>query len=342
LNDYGPINVAGRVLQKLYISSKGDIVEQELLGEYPYGLKYSRSAERVLRALSFEPAMCGGQPVDAWMYISIPFDTSASDYGFIMNGELALHHELRNEYPDFIYPEIMANSAEKLEQLQFPGRARRFVWRGEAIIEYDLDSSGQTSNFEICEESEGDFQFGQGAIDYLQSMDIRPAAINGRNAGVHVIHHVIQDRKRKEYKSPGFFGRLFGGKPDSVAIADSSYIDKVIFAWPQVMYNEVVLGEELMRNHFTSENCTSEEDSLQFEMTMIISYGGEGPPALHKIISQQGDKVPGDLFAVVSDLMVIPGMTGRYLTEAESDTFFLRIDSVYPDSCRFHPISEYQ
>jgi TonB family protein len=342
LNDYGPLNVAGRVLQKLYISSEGDLVEQELLAVYPYGLKYARSSERVLRALTFEPAQCAGQPVDAWMYISIPFDTSATDYGFIMNGELELHNELRTEYPEFSYPEVMANSSEKLEQLHFPGRARRFVWRGEAIVEYDLDSSGQTSNFSICEESEGDFQFGQAAIDFLQSMDIRPATVNSHKTAVHVIHHVIQDRKRKEYKTPGFFGRLFGGTPDSIAIADSSYIDKVIFAWPQLTRSEVVLGEELMRNHYTSENCSPDVDSLQFEMTMVIDFGGKDLPVLQSIVTQHGDPLPGDLFSVISDMMIAPGMTGRYLAEAESDTFFLRIDSVHPDSCRFYPLSQQQ
>ena len=340
LNDYGPVNVAGRVLQKIYVSSEGELVEQELLGEYPYGLKYSRSAERVLRALSFEPAMCDGVPVDAWMFITIPFDTSASDYGFIMNGELELHHELRAEYPELIYPEVMANSSEKLKQLHFPGRARRFVWRGEAIVEYDLDSSGQSSNFAICEESEGEFQFGQAAIDFLQAMEISPATIDGRNTAVHVVHHVIQDRKRKEYKAPGFFGRLFGGKPDSVAIADSSYIDKVVFVWPQLTRNEIIRGEELMRNHYASGSYASEDDPLQFETTLAIDYGGKDLPVLQSIITQQGDQLPADLHSVISDLMIVPGMTGRYLSEADSDTFFLRIDSAHPDSCRFYSLSK--
>lgn len=340
LNDYGPINVAGRVLLRLYISSEGELVEQEVLGEYPYGLNYGRTAERVLRALSFEPAQCDGQPLAAWTYLSMPIDTSATDYGFIMNGELEIHYQLREAYPNFLYPEVVASPAEKLKQLQFPSRAKRFVWRGEAIVEYDLDSSGQASSFLICDESEGNFEFGLAAIDYLAAMEMRPAQLDGSNIAVHVIHHVVQDRRRKKPASPGFLRRLFGGgKPDSVATPDTDYIDKVIFSWPQQTEARMLIPGEQIRSYYATAGCGGIVDTLQLDAKLVIDLGGLTPPSLQNIFEQEGSVMPGDIFTVLQELLVIPALTGRSLQSARRDTFHLHIDSMLPDSCFLIPFN---
>ncbi len=338
LNDYAPLNVGGLVLMKVYISHQGELVDQQVLAEYPICLGYRHTAERVLRSLSFEPALCGGAAVDAWMFMAIPIDTTSVDYGFIMNGDLRLHHQLREMHPEFEYPQMVDPVEEKARRLRFPGRAKRFLWRGEAIVEYDLDTAGQASNFAVTDETAGDFEFGGTAIEYLQDMEMTPARLNGETVAVHVIHHVIFDRKRKVTKPPGFFKRLFGGGEPDTAVVDSTYLDKPVFVWPQLTETRLLNGDELIRHHYCTPDC---DDSLlvqQLEIVLAVEYGGNHPAEMVNIVEQSGDPPPGDLFEVIGDLHFTPGMQGRLLHEPVADTLYLRIDTLAPDSCRLHSI----
>lgn len=192
------VGVAGRAMLCVDVNVAGGMDSAFVLDEWPLGLGIGAQALQMAPSLTFTPGFKGSTMVASRLIVPITFPEVEADFLAWAKGE-----RQAGEVVDSLLGALprAASSLEPkalVKALDFPRKAKRYVWEGAAAVEYRLDHEGAVVNGRVLWDSDEKYGFGAHALEILPSLAMRPPAgqILAPGDNLRVVQRLNFDRKR--------------------------------------------------------------------------------------------------------------------------------------------------
>ena len=206
------------------VSASGQLEHGEVLDEYPRNLGFGSYALEILNSLEFTPGLLDGKFVRTRLLYSLhfPLFTSNENPWYTQDGYEAgvLMDSLSAWRPRI---ESGLSLKEFVKKLDFPRKARRYSWDGEALLSYQLLPGQEPSNVVLLRESPEELGFGEHSLEVLPKLGLQADSLDPLFPRLHVQHKLHFDRRY--YSKPAKAikeGHRFSESLYTVALVDSS------------------------------------------------------------------------------------------------------------------------
>jgi hypothetical protein len=191
------LGVTGRAMLAVDVGADGKLDSLFLLEEWPAGVGVGRQALQLGAALTFTPGFRKSGMVRSRMLLPVLFSGSESDYLSWAAGRGAGGGLLDSLLADMPRAFTQLPPKALVKAMGFPRKAKRFVWEGEAVVEYAL-AGDSISRGRVLWESEAKYGFGAHALEILPRLHMALPEGVGLAPGDHlrVAQRFRFDRKR--------------------------------------------------------------------------------------------------------------------------------------------------
>lgn len=162
--------VDGRVMLALDVAATGSLDSIHVLDEWPAGLGLGDQAKRLARSLTFTPGFAKGRMVPSRMLYPVHLPSSREDHEAWARGDASGSQTLDSLLRQQAKPYSPLPPKGLVKAMGFPRRAKRFVWEGAAVVQYDLRGDGTVERPAVAWESEGGYGFGDHAVEVLPKL----------------------------------------------------------------------------------------------------------------------------------------------------------------------------
>lgn len=194
------LGVTGRAMLAVDVSAGGELDSLMVLDEWPAGVGIGQQARQLASGLTFTPGFRKSGMVRSRMLLPVVFAGSESDYISWASGASAAGALLDSVTAGL--PRAASPLAPKalVKAMGFPRKAKRFVWEGEAVVEYRLRGDTIEAG-RVLWESEAKYGFGAHALEVLPDlrMTLPDSARSAPGDRLRVVQQLRFDRKRYKH-----------------------------------------------------------------------------------------------------------------------------------------------
>lgn len=257
------LGLSGRAMLALDVGADGGLDSILVLDEWPAGLGVGDQARQLAAGLTFTPGFRGSSMVASRMIFPVVFPGSEADYLAWARGERAAGALLDSLVA--LLPRAASSLPPKalVKAMDFPRKARRYVWEGQAVVEYRLTAEGEVRQPRKLWESEAKYGFGDHAVAVLPKLRMALPAGVGLAPGDHlrVVQRLNFDRKRYG-QAAREEAKGFRFAPVLVSLAESD----------TARYGPGLAQLEWLLNDFLGEESGGEWPEL--ELNLVLRHDG--------------------------------------------------------------------
>jgi outer membrane biosynthesis protein TonB len=222
------LGISGSALVVLDISSAGSLDSAFVVDEWPSGLGIGAQALDLAKSLTFTPGFRGASAVPGRMLMPITFPQVDADFQSWAKGDGQAGAVIDSLCALLPRAKVDMDPKALVKLMDFPRKAKRYTWEGQAVVEYHMGANGEMSRGRVLWDSEPKFAFGEHALEISAKVKLGLPAELVPAAGDHlrVVQRFVFDRKRYD-RARKEAGRGFEFAPVllSVVEADSSRFD---------------------------------------------------------------------------------------------------------------------
>lgn len=199
LNHMRWLGVSGHVMLVLDVGSRGQLDSIQVLDEWPSGLGLGDQARRLAEGLTFTPGFRKSGMVRSRLLFPVVLPSQAADHLGWAKGESAATQLLDSLMARMPLPRSPLSPKALVKALGFPRKAKRFIWEGQAVLEYELGAAGPV-NPRVLWESDEQYGFGKHALQVLPKLDMRLPDSLALAPGDHLLVTQKLSFDRRQYR----------------------------------------------------------------------------------------------------------------------------------------------
>jgi len=219
------VGVAGRAMMAVDVNVAGGLDSAFVLDEWPAGLGIGDQALQIAKSLSFTPGFKGSAMVASRLLMPITFPGAEADFMAWARGERQAGGVVDSLLLALPKAQSPLEAKALVKAMDFPRKAKRYLWEGAAVVEYRLNPDGEIVAPRVLWDSEEKYGFGTHALEILPKLAMAPPAGQALAPGDHlrVVQRLNFDRKRYDRaRKESQAGFLFAPVLYSQVASDSS------------------------------------------------------------------------------------------------------------------------